>query len=188
MTLTYFKRYRMEIRLDSIAPEFLRSCHLPSGFELAPWDPTLLKDHAEVKYLSFSHEIDAHVFPCLGQRQGCRQLMEEISSRENFVPEATWLAYRRAGFDSPQPCGTIQGLRASAKEGAIQNIGVHPQCRGLGIGRCLLVAALQGFAKVGCRYAHLEVTVQNVDAIRLYERCGFRRVETLFKVADVVYA
>jgi ribosomal protein S18 acetylase RimI-like enzyme len=32
----------------------------------------------------------------------------------------------------------------------------------------------------------LEVTVQNTGAVRLYERLGFKRVETLFKIAEVV--
>ena len=37
-------------------------------------------------------------------------------------------------------------------------------------------------------FANLEVTVQNTAAIRLYERYGFKKVETLFKVAEVQYA
>ncbi len=188
MTVTYFKRYRMELRLDSIPSEMVASCRLPEGFELVAWDASLLPLHAEVKWHSFCHEIDAHVFPCLAELNGCKQLMREIADRENFVPQATWLAVRRNPFEGLQPCGTIQGLRASSREGAIQNIGVDPCFRGLGIGRCLLLAALRGFAEVGCRYVHLEVTVQNTDAIRLYHRFGFRRVETLYKVSDVQYA
>ena len=32
--------------------------------------------HAEVKYKSFREELDSNVFPCLGDREGCRRLME----------------------------------------------------------------------------------------------------------------
>ncbi|MCA9133972.1 MAG: GNAT family N-acetyltransferase [Planctomycetales bacterium] len=187
MAVTYFKRYRMELRLDSRATQAMLG--VPEGFELLPWSPRLMQRHADVKWESFREEIDAHVFPCLGDRDGCRRLMREISGRKDFIPEATWLACRSSNSsDAPQTCGTVQGLMTSAREGAIQNLGVHPACRDKGVGRALLACALQGFHDAGCRFAHLEVTVENTAAIRLYERFGFHRVETLFKVADVQYA
>lgn len=115
--------------------------------------------------------------------------MREIVNRSNFVPEATWLAVRKNEFsDELQPCGTVQGLLTSPREGAIQNLGVSPEFRDMGIGRALLMHALRGFRSVGCGYVNLEVTVQNSAAIRLYERFGFRRVETVFKVAEVQFA
>lgn len=188
MAVTYFKRFRMELRLDRVTLPS-NSRQLAEGIRLLPWTPKLLNQHAEVKWASFREEIDAHVFPCLGELDGCRQLMREISGRKNFVPEATWLACRESEFvDGLQACGTVQGLKTAAREGAIQNLGVHPDCRDLGIGSALLCHALDGFQQSGCRYVQLEVTVQNTAAIRLYERFGFRHVETLFKVADVQFA
>lgn len=198
MTVTYFKRYRMEVRLDQLRADVLAEAsagrnveHRELGVELIPWSPRILGSHAEVKWASFREEIDAHVFPCLSNLNGCRQLMREISSRHDFVPEATWLAVRRSEFGDDshsQLCGTIQGLRPASQEGAIQNLGVHPDCREMGVGGLLLEQALRGFQSVGCRYVHLEVTVQNASAIRLYERFGFERVETLFKISEVQYA
>ena len=195
MAVTYIKRYRMELRLDRLPAELRQSLPPPAGFEVLPWTPRLLNQHAEVKWASFRDEIDVHVFPCLGERDGCRRLMREISNRNDFVPEATWLASRTSPPDSslrpkslPAAIGTIQGLKISAREGAIQNLGVHPDFRAVGVGRALLIAALNGFAEVGCRYVHLEVTVQNTAAIRLYERFGFHRVETLFKISEVQFA
>lgn len=198
MGLTYFKRYKMEIRLDR---NKLQDCDLPRGFLLLPWSERLLSQHASVKWESFRGELDSHVFPCLSEHEGCTRLMHEISNRSCFVPEATWLACRvdpNGRLDQPldqpltgksvlgQPCGTVQGLLASPREGAIQNLGVHPDFRDQGIGRALLSRALNGFHAIGCTHVQLEVTVQNSAAIRLYERYGFRRVETLFKIADVV--
>ncbi len=187
MAVTYIKRYRMEARLDQLPDDPIR--FVPEGFQLLPWEPQILCQHADVKWESFRDEIDAHVFPCLGDQEGCRRLMREICGRKDFVPEATWLACRLTEFStSPQPCGTIQGLLTGAREGAIQNVGVHPSFRDLGLGRALLAAAMDGFRQVGCRFVHLEVTVHNTAAIRLYQRLGFRRVETLFKVAEIQFA
>jgi [ribosomal protein S18]-alanine N-acetyltransferase len=176
----------MEMRIER---ESLSSRQPPAGFDLLPWSSRLSALHAEVKYRSFREEIDSHVFPCLGELEGCQRLMREISGRQDFVPKATWLMVAKgSGERVMQPVGTIQGLRSSAREGAIQNIGVHPDYRGLGLGTQLIQAAIQGFLNSGCRRVHLEVTAQNTAAIRLYERLGFRRVETLFKIAEVQYA
>lgn len=188
MAVTYIKRYRMELRLDRLPGE-VRGAEM-IGFEMLPWAPRLINQHAEVKWASFRDEMDAHVFPCLGDRDGCRRLMREISNRHDFTPQATWLACPTGESTSstPSAIGTIQGLQISQREGAIQNLGVHPNYRDIGVGRALLLAALDGFTQVGCRYVHLEVTVQNTAAVRLYERFGFNRIETLFKVSEVQFA
>ena len=183
MGTTYFKRYRMDRSLaDYERPPIV----IDQPFDLLPWSDTLLRQHAVAKHDCFEHEIDAAVFPCLGKRRGCQKLMEDISRRSNFVPEATWLLIKRdsAGGVS-HPIGTIQGLRDDENYGAIQNVGVVPEYRGLGLGSILLHQALDGFRSVGCPVAHLEVTVQNRSAIRLYERLGFRKTQTVFKVAEV---
>ena len=87
-----------------------------AGYRLLPWSPELLDEHAEVKYLSFRDELDAVVFPCLGELTSCQRLMQEISERDGFVPEATWLAiYAPAGARYSEPCGTIQAIRTAAE-------------------------------------------------------------------------
>ena len=186
MALTYFKRYRMEIVLHD---GLFDGRSVPAGFRLLKWSDELIREHAQVKWESFQNEIDANVFPCLGNSAGCTQLMRDIAYRSNFVPEATWLAtYQDEKMLHPFAVGTVQGLRTEAYEGGIQNLGVVPSFRGMGIGSVLLFKALEGFYSVGCHTVHLEVTVQNTAAVRLYERLGFRRVETVFKVADVMMA
>ncbi len=129
MAITYYKRLRMEIDLPgSIAPP-----SLPDPLYWAPWGEPLLADHAETKYLSFRSEIDAAVFPCLGDRYGCQRLMREIRRKPGFLPAACWLIACPQGF-----CGTIQGVIDRGPIGAIQNVGVVPAYRGLGLGRALV--------------------------------------------------
>lgn len=185
MGVTYFKRYRMDIGLEGVEE---KQTDIRDGFLLLPWSPELLRDHAKVKWECFHNEIDANVFPCLGRKEGCLHLMKDIAARSNFIPDATWLAVKIGPTGKNIPVGTVQGVRHDSYEGAIQNLGVSPEYRGLGLGTVLLFEALRGFARVGCLRAHLEVTVQNTAAVRLYERLGFHRVETVFKVADVAMA
>ncbi|NLS98284.1 MAG: GNAT family N-acetyltransferase [Planctomycetaceae bacterium] len=186
MVLTYFRRYRMEIDLrerDLVAPP------VPRGYLLLPWNKSLLDAHAEVKYLSFCNEIDANVFPCLGELTGCRRLMSEITRKGGFLERATWLAVTDAtDVRQREKCGTIQGIRDREGVGAVQNLGIAPAYRDRGLGSILLLRALQGFRESGVHRVCLEVTAENEGAIRLYERHGFRTVKTVFKVAEVAYS
>jgi ribosomal protein S18 acetylase RimI-like enzyme len=184
MSVSYFKRFRMELdlRVRRWEPEFL-----PSGYRLLPWDPDLLDDHAVAKFHSFRNEIDADVFSCLSDLEGCRRLMHEISLKDGFLAEATWLAVYSQGGES-ECCGTIQGIRATYKHGAVQNIGITPAHRGRGVGTALICAALTGFQQVGLTRVYLEVTAQNDRAVRLYKRLGFRRTKTLFKAVELAYS
>ena len=185
MDLTYFKRYRMEL---SLVGHDYASVETPAGFRFVPWNPSLLDAFAEAKYRSFRGEIDANVFPCLGELAGCRRLMGEIARKPGFIPEATWLVERQAGQGRPaERCGTVQGVRDQSGLGAIQNLGITPACRNCGLGTTLLFKALAGFQRVGLRRVYLEVTAENTGAIRLYRRLGFVTVKTVYKAVEAAY-
>ena len=174
--IKYYKRFRMEIDLDEAPPVPT----LPDGYFWTAWEPDLIVTHAEVKFLSFHEEIDSRVFPNLGDRHGCQNLMADITRRNGFVPEATWLISCADGG-----CGTVQGVRERTGFGAIQNLGVMPLYRGIGLGATLLLKALEGFQRVGLKQAYLEVTAQNEGALRIYRRLGFRCRKTIYKAVDI---
>ena len=185
MGLSYFKRYRMEIDLGRPLPQ----AALPPGYRFVAWEPRLLNVHADTKYHSFRGEIDANVFPCLGDYEGCVRLMTDISEKDGFLPGATWLVVHREQrpFGGPNftYCGTIQGLRDRLGLGAVQNLGVAPEQRGLGLGGALMLKALAGFREAGLRRAFLEVTAENDSAIRLYRRLGFYKARTVYKAVEM---
>lgn len=185
MGLTYFKRYRMELDLDR--PLFAAP-PCPFDYQLLPFDESLIREHAVAKFLSFRQELDVNVFPCLGRRDGCLQLMREIAKRSGFVPEATWLlTFVDPESGNRESVGTVQGLQHEGW-GAIQNLGICPQHRGVGLGTLLLNMAARGFQSVGLGRMHLEVTTDNTAALRLYERLGFRRAKVVYKAVDVALA
>lgn len=182
MGFTYFKRYRMEIDLDQVPSE---APALPKGYFWVPWHPSLLDRHATAKFESFRSEIDAKVFPCLGVLDGCRRLMFEISHRDNFLPEATWLiSYRAEPGGALVDCATIQGLVQAGGMGAIQNVGVVPEHRKLGLGRALVLKALIGFRNARQTRAYLDVTARNTNAVNLYRDIGFQLARTSYKAVE----
>ena len=134
-TISYFKRYKMEADLHALPPP-----RTPSGCRWLPWHASLLTVHSELLVACFQQEIDATLFPSLGDPGGSRTLMTEIVRKPGFHPDATWLLESDLG-----PCGTIQGIRERGS-GAIQNIGVLPAVRGQGLGEALLLAGVAWFS------------------------------------------
>ena len=112
MSTWYFKRFLMEFPLDrrkGAWPE------LPPGYQFLSWDPVLMDLHAEAKFRAFRDEVDAHVFTCFHDLDGCRRLMHEIARKRGFLPEAdrNVLAPRRgpqAGLVAVQALQEAHGL------------------------------------------------------------------------------
>jgi ribosomal protein S18 acetylase RimI-like enzyme len=186
MQISYFKRYRMQIDLHEFSPKLEDPISLPEHFQMHEWSERLLEAHAEAKYLSFQNEIDCNVFPCLGDQDGCERLMNEISRRSGFLPEATWLiTYKDPASDRRMNIGTVQGIREQKDVGSIQNIGITQPYRGRGLGSLIVKRCLAGFAEAGVRFVTLEVTANNSKAHRLYQRLGFRILKVVFKSAEI---
>lgn len=177
MATTYYKRYRMEVDLHG----FQCVPNLPAGFSWVAWNDALLDQHAAVKYRCFRDELDSYIFPNLGEIAGCSRLMREIRNKPGFLPAATWLMASESAF-----VGTIQGSVdfGPAPIGAIQNVGIVPECRGKGLGKLLVLKALSGFAQTGIDRVYLEVTAENRSAVQLYRDVGFRKAKTLYRAID----
>ena len=181
--LVFFKRYRMQFdlrnhRFDELTP--------PPNFRLLEWKPQLITAHSVAKFRSFRDEFDVNVFPSLGNPDGCRKLMNEISTRSDFVPEATWLlAHADPERESVVNCGTVQGVMDGPSLGVIQNIGVVKSYRGLGLGSLIIFKSLEGFQKAGAKVVSLEVTAHNSGAIKLYQRLGFETKKIVYKIVEV---
>jgi hypothetical protein len=182
VSVQYFKRYRMEFDLEQ---QVVERPVLPEQYVWLPWRQDLLDRHASVKAQSFKQEIDAHVFPCLADYYGCLRLMQEIVLQRNFCPQSTWLVGTVDGPDQLLvECGTIQGICPSEYLGSIQNVGVIPGHRGVGLGRALVLKSLEGFRAAGRKRATLEVTATNHNAVELYRSLGFCVTRTMYREAN----
>lgn len=181
MGVTYYKRFRMEVQVRGIV---LPEARLPESYQWVSWQTNLMDRHALAKFESFQSQIDSQVFPCLGEFGGCRRLMGEIAGKHLFLPECTWLINFQPQGLPQEDCGTIQGVAYPDGLGAIQNVGVVPNHRGLGMGRALVLKSLAGFQQAGMERVYLDVTARNWQAVQLYRSLGFRLVKTSYKAVE----
>ncbi|MEX0726507.1 MAG: N-acetyltransferase [Planctomycetaceae bacterium] len=182
MGMSYFRRYRMEIDLRQ---RRLADPLLPVGFTWVAWNQSSIERHALAKFESFRYELDSRIFPCLGDLFGCERLMTEIATQSSFLPQATWIIAQVDYADNPvTDCATIQGLSQSTRHGAVQNVGVIPQCRGLGLGRALVQKSLDGFQQSRMNKVSLEVTADNHAAVGLYHAVGFVIVRSMYRAVE----
>lgn len=77
-----------------------------------------------------------------------------------------------------QPAGLVWAKMDSVNPALVHlfQMWVAPECRGRGVGRGLLDAALDWAREREVRFAELDVTLGNSSALRLYERAGFKAV------------
>ncbi len=71
---------------------------------------------------------------------------------------------------------------ATAQDGEVYVVGVHPAYQGRGLGRVVTLIGLHHLRDRGCERVHLYVEADNAPAVRIYRELGFTtlRSETMF--------
>lgn len=89
----------------------------------------------------------------------------------------SWILVLRTPVEPSEPGGGIVAycaFRVVVDELHVHNLAVHPGHRGRGLGRRLLVLAMDFAARRGARAALLEVRQSNWPALQLYRSLGFQ--------------
>jgi GNAT superfamily N-acetyltransferase len=120
-------------------------------------------------------ELEAHLATryAIQSRHG---LSVERLVREN-------VAFFVARHDSvPAGCGGVQLFGREYAE--VKRMFVRPQFRGLGLGRLILDRLTSHAREHGMPLLRLETGIHQIEAIALYERCGFRQIPAFGKYWD----
>jgi putative acetyltransferase len=80
-------------------------------------------------------------------------------------------------FDSTEPAGTIALRRLGANSGEVKRLYLRPKYRGHGLGRRLLKAVINRATDVSYECLYADTLPSMMEALSLYERVGFERVE-----------
>ncbi len=111
--------------------------------------------------------------PASNEQEGIARLLERITTHPicgKFEPAASFVA-RAPG--SGQLRGFVLASRMGADRGHVCEVAVDPGVRREGIGKALVIKALDALQGLGCRTTHLAVDQDNVKAIGLYKSLGF---------------
>lgn len=126
----------------------------------------LVRAHHEFdakRFIAASAETEEGYGRFLGTQLGKADVVVLVAEEGGEV-----VGFAYAGLEGPD----YMSLRGAA--GALYDIVVDPRCRGGGIGRQLLDAALAFLKAHGAPRVVLSRAVQNEPARRLFERAGFR--------------
>ena len=143
-------------------------------FHIEPWGEHHYESAASVIALSYSDHVDSRINDQYRTLAGARRFIYNIvqfpgcgaffrpGSFVAFDPAAGWLA------------GIVLTSFVAEETGHITQLCVTPAARGRGLGYELLRQAVSTLRLHGAKRISLTVTNANTEAIRLYERCGFR--------------
>lgn len=130
-------------------------------------DPIVLRDFAP-EDLDAAYRLDQSCFePGIAYTRG---QIRSFLAREGAI---AIVAEGEAGL-AAFAIGHVMGAR-----GHVVTIDIAAPERRKGLGRRLLAELTSRLAAAGARVAHLEVDRRNTDAIRFYERMGYRAVGAL---------
>jgi ribosomal protein S18 acetylase RimI-like enzyme len=127
---------------------------------------------------SYRGHIDSEINDQYRSVSGARRFLSNIVQYPgcgSFFPPASLVAIEPG---TRQLAGLSLTSLVSAHVGHITQICTAPEVRGTGVGYELLRRSMWQLARERCRKASLTVTASNREAIRLYERMGFRTLRT----------
>ncbi|MBN2472447.1 MAG: GNAT family N-acetyltransferase [Anaerolineae bacterium] len=164
-----FTRRMMTRELFTWEPPAVR---LPEGYTLARWEDAHQPQIEVLAALIQQDNVDAVIMPD-AQPERMGEALRQIRAGTYpdagpIIPEATLALLHGVGT----VCGYVATVDMGML-GFVMDVAVHPDHRGRGLGRQLMLAVCNALKSEGVGLLGLAVTAQN-PAVRLYESLGFR--------------
>ena len=168
-----FERNFMRIDLREAA---LRQGRVRRPMYIEKWSDHYQEAAAQLIAGAYSAHIDSRINDQYRSFSGARRFLYNIVQYPgcgSFYRPASY-----AAFEAPSGrlCGVSLASLVATDCGHITQICVAPEVRGTGIGHELLRQSLITLRDLRCRSASLTVTAANEEAVKLYERVGFRTI------------
>ncbi|MHB8629776.1 MAG: GNAT family N-acetyltransferase [Aggregatilineales bacterium] len=169
---------RQEMRLTNWLP--IATPPLPDGFQLSAWNTERQEAIAALILEAYRGTVDNDLYPDMTSADGMREFFHEslTNKHEPFDADASRLI-ETTDSAADGLAGQILCARGSDQLGWILEITVRPTYQRRGLGRTVLIHALNTFAAQGLTGAKLWVTLDN-PARQLYESVGFQRYMSMW--------
>jgi ribosomal protein S18 acetylase RimI-like enzyme len=162
----------MTIDLPALAAKRMQS----GRFRIEGWADQYQDAAATVISLAYGHHVDSRINEQYRSVAGARRFLTNIvqypgcgtffgqGSMLAFDPQKGWVA------------GVVLTSFVGPETGHITQLCVAPDAQGLGLGRELLLRAMDALRRAGAKRVSLTVTAANEAALELYKQTGFREM------------
>jgi len=160
---------------------------------IEPWDARWFQAAAELIVAAYCGHVDSFISDQYRTPAGAARFLENIIRFPGcgaFLPEVSLLAFcedslARSGAGVPHAAQTMRRLMAmiltsvvNDRVAHITQLCVSPQQQGRGLGRRLILQAIEMLRERGFQGVTLTVTVSNRPAVELYRGLGFSPLST----------
>ena len=141
---------------------------------IEPWTHKMQESAARLIAEAYAGHVDADINDQYRSVNGARRFLMNIVHYPGcgtfFAPGSFVAVDERTG----ELWAVCLASLVASDIGHITQVCAAPSARGRGLGYEILRTSLQGLYSNGCREVSLTVTSRNAEALRLYERMGFR--------------
>ncbi len=168
---------RQFMLLDLNKPVEMRS-GATTGLRLSRWNDRYFDPCAKLIYLSYANHIDGDINDQYRSKAGALRFLKNIillPGCGQFVPGASFVLHMPGSDDL---LGAVLTSEVSPGVGHTTQLCVLPGHQGHGLGRALMITAID--ALLGLKFHELTLTVTSVNhgAVQLYEKLGFRTLKS----------
>ena len=155
-------------------------------FRLEPWGEQWNEAAAMVIFHAYRDHVDSNIndqYRAFGSASHFLKNLVEFQGCGTFFSPAGLMAFDKS---TGRPAGLALCSFVAPAVGHVTQLCVTPNAREKGLGYALLRAAAFRLADAGAVRIGLTVTLANLPALNLYQRCGFREVRRFFAYAREV--
>ena len=170
--LSSYERNLMVLDLEGAGA--LRPRELREKVVFERWTERWQEETAQLVAAAYRGHIDSQINDQYRSVAGARRFLFNIVQYPGcgtFFQPASWVALERG---TGRVCGASLASLVAKDVGHVTQICVGPWMKGCGVGYELLRRSLESLGQCAARRVSLTVTAANQEAIRLYERVGFR--------------
>jgi ribosomal protein S18 acetylase RimI-like enzyme len=173
-----FKLYTRQFMLLDLSKELEMPSSVTTGLRLSRWNDRYFEPTARLIYLAYANHIDGDINDQYRSKSGALRFLKNIillPGCGQFVPGASFVLHMPG---SDELLGAVLTSEVSPGVGHTTQLCVVPGSQGHGLGRALMITAIDALRGLKFHELTLTVTSVNEGAVRLYEKIGFRTLKS----------
>lgn len=185
---TFYKEHRLPLRfhISDASPDGLDEWLAAQGFEMEIPCDFMISDAEETLRQTAARPVPGSGFSRVIESRPGDPWLDHFLQLEGFSEKSR--SFYEGMFQRLEPSSAfirlMDGARCAALATAVAedgwagftNVVVHPELRGQGLGRGLLHALAEWSLEAGASHLFLQVISDNVPAVKLYGKAGFRKL------------